>query len=76
MSKTFLHSKGLANRAEHHEVRMLCNMISRGWQVECEGDSEGDEDEMRSVKDAREEHDREHAEEGVMDKCCSHGRDG
>ena len=48
--RLFLRSKGLVNKVEeHHEVRMLCNMISRGWQVECEEDSEGDEDEMRSV---------------------------
>ena len=48
--RLFLRSKGLVNKVEeHHEVRMSCNMISRGWQVECEEDSEGDEDEMRSV---------------------------
>ena len=48
--RLFLRSKGLVNKVEeHHEVRMLCNMIRRGWQVECEEDSEGDEDEMRSV---------------------------
>ena len=48
--RLFLCPKGLVNKAEeHHEVRMLCNMISRGWQVDCEEDSEGDEDEMRSV---------------------------
>ena len=48
VEKTFLRSKGLANKAEEHqamehEVRMLCNMISKGRQVECEEGSKGDE---------------------------------
>ena len=50
VSKTFLRTKGLVNKVEeHHEVRMLCNMISRGWQVKFKEGSEGDKDEMRSV---------------------------